>query len=531
MYEGLVLNYLFLLTMSEQSNLPEGKRPATRQELYDLLRQSGTNREEFVLQDMKRLGFWPDNKDQPSLAEQLIGQETKLYRELNALVTEKRRVEDREQLLKEMRKQRMAESRMKREETKQRRIEAARQHAENWKKRKETEIVYLGETVSCGLNDTATDTTRLIQANLPVLTDAATIAAAMKVKVGELRFLCFSRAVSKTTHYRRFQIPKKTGGFRQISAPMYRLKDAQYWVLQHILDKVALNEAAHGFVAARSIVSNASPHVGAGVVINLDLQNFFPTITFPRVKGMFRKLGYSESAATILGLLCTEPDIDEVELDGESWFVAAGDRFLPQGAPTSPAVTNILCRKMDRRLQGLAQKLGFTYTRYADDLSFSATGEGEKKVNLLLKFVRQIIENEGFTLHPEKTRIMRTGRRKEVTGIVVNDKPGIDRKMLRRFRALLHQIETQGPQGKKWGHTPNLLAAIEGYANYVYMVDPVKGEPLKARVRQLAQTLTRAPRKSYPPRKKTAAEAAKNIETSNLPPPEQEQGKPWWKFW
>jgi retron-type reverse transcriptase len=529
LYEGLVLNYLFLLIMSEQSNLPEGTRPATRQELYDLLRQNGINRETFVLQDMKRLGFWPDSKEQPSLPEQFMARENQLYRELNALVTEKRRVEDREQLLKEMRKQRMAESRQKREETKKRRIEAARLQAENWKKRKETEIVYLGEGVSGGLNNTTTDTALLMQTDLPVLSDAAAIAAAMKIKVGELRFLCFSRAVSKTTHYQRFQIPKKTGGFRQISAPMYRLKDAQYWVLQHILDKVALHDAAHGFVPARSIVSNARPHVAAGVVINLDLQNFFPTITFPRVKGVFRKLGYSESAATILGLLCTEPNIDEMELDGENWYVANGERFLPQGAPTSPAITNILCRKMDRRLQGLAQKLGFTYTRYADDLTFSATGEGEKKVNLLLKFVKQIIENEGFTLHPDKTRVMRTGRRKEVTGVVVNDKPGIDRKMLRRFRALLHQIETEGPHGKKWGHTPNLLAAIEGYANYVFMVDPVKGEPLKARVRKLAKTLPQTPRKTYPPRKKT--ETVKAIETPVLPSPETGQERPWWKFW
>jgi len=187
---------------------------------------------------------------------------------------------------------------------------------------------------------------------------------------------------------------------------------------------------------------------------------------------------------------------------------------------------------MDRRLQGLAQKLGFTYTRYADDLTFSATGEGEKKVNLLLNFVKQIIENEGFTLHPDKTRVMRTGRRKEVTGIVVNDKPGIDRKMLRRFRALLHQIETEGPRYKKWGHTPNLLAAIEGYANYVNMVDPMKGEPLKARVRELAKTLQRAPRKTYPPRKKTEPEEVfKDVAMSPPPSPEAAQERPWWKFW
>ncbi|MCC6460737.1 MAG: RNA-directed DNA polymerase [Saprospiraceae bacterium] len=516
--------------MAEQSNLPDGARPTTRQELYDLLRRDGLNRDSFVLQDMKRLGFWPDTKDQPSVPEQFLNRESQLYRELNALVTEKRRVEDREQLLKELRKQRMAESRRKREETKKRRIEAARLRAENWEKRKETEINYLGEGVSGGLNDTATDTERLALAQLPVLSDPAAIAAAMNIRVSELRFLAFSRAVSKTSHYRRFLIPKKTGGFRQISAPMYRLKDAQYWILQQILDKVPLHEAAHGFVPARSIVSNARPHVGAGVVINADLQNFFPSITYPRVKGVFRKLGYSDAAASTLGLLCTEPAIDEVVLDGENWFVAAGERFLPQGAPTSPAITNILCRQMDRRLQGLAQKLGFTYTRYADDLTFSASGEGEKKVNLLLKFVRQIIENEGFVLHPDKTRVMRTGRRKEVTGIVVNEKPGVDRKTLRRFRALLHQLETEGPAGKTWGHTPNLLAAIEGYANYVFMVDPEKGAALKAQVRQVAGALTRAPRKRYPARKKLAG-SAPLPETPTAAPTEQESAKPWWKFW
>ena len=515
--------------MAEQSNLPEGARPSTRQELYDLLRRSGLNRDSFVLQDMKRLGFWPDIQDQPSVPEQFIQRESQLYRELNALVTEKRRVEDREQLLKELRKQRMAAARQKREDTKKRRLEAARLRAENWQQRKQNEINYLGEGVSGGLNDTATDTARLSQAQLPVLPDAAALAAAMNIRVSELRFLAFSRTVSRTTHYRRFQIPKKTGGFRQISAPMYRLKDAQYWILQHILDKVPLHEAAHGFAPARSIVSNARPHVGAGVVINADLQNFFPSITYPRVKGVFRKLGYSEATATTLGLLCTEPAVDEVVLDGENWFVAAGQRFLPQGAPTSPAITNILCRQMDRRLQGLAQKFGFTYTRYADDLTFSASGEGEKKVNLLLKCLRQIVENEGFVLHPDKTRVMRKGSRKEVTGIVVNEKPGVDRKTLRRFRALLHQLETQGPAGKTWGHTPNLLAAIEGYANYVFMVDPEKGAALKAQVRQVSASLTRAARKSYPARKNAAvsAPAPKATDTTAA----KTDDKPWWKFW
>ena len=93
------------------------------------------------------------------------------------------------------------------------------------------------------------------------------------------------------------------------------------------------------------------------------------------MKGKFLGLGYPEAVATVLALICTEPDVDEVELDGQRLYVARGPRRLPQGAPTSPALTNLICWRLDRRLSGLAAKLGFTYTRYADDMTFSASGE------------------------------------------------------------------------------------------------------------------------------------------------------------
>src|SRR5262249_12338200 len=145
----------------------------------------------------------------------------------------------------------------------------------------------------------------------------------------------------------RFKIPKKTGGERLISAPMPRLKKAQYWILDNILRRVEVSDSAHGFLTGRSIVSNARPHVGADLIINLDLKDFFPTVSYKRVKGLFKSLGYSESAASVLGLICTEPDVEEVELDGKRYFVALTDRHLPQGAPTSPSITNILCRRLD----------------------------------------------------------------------------------------------------------------------------------------------------------------------------------------
>ncbi len=543
--------------MSELSNLPEGSRPSNRQDLYDLIRQS--SKDDFILNDMKRLGFWPKDNGQPSLSEQVITKEAQIHQELSALLTEKRRLEDQQAMLKELRKQRMAESRKKREENKLKREQQRKDRAEQWKQKKQTEIGYLGQGVSGGLNETISDAEKLAGWSLPKLTDAISMASAMSISINELRFLAFSRKVSKTTHYKRFFIPKKTGGQRLISAPLPRLKAAQHWILNQVLYPVKIHDNAHGFLPKRSIVSNARPHVGAEVVINMDLKDFFPSITYVRVKGLFKALGYSEAVASVLGLICTEPDVDQVELDGETWYVATGERYLPQGSPASPAITNILCAKLDRRLNGLAQKLGFTYTRYADDLTFSATGAGTKNINKLKSLVLPIIESEGLTLHPDKTRIMRKGSRKEVTGIVVNEKPNIDRKTLRNFRALLHQLSQEGLAGKHWGTSPDLLSAIEGYANFVYMVDAEKGkklqEQVKAIIQQLAPNRPKRSRKQYPKKEKPLPQvnavpqvAIHTISTpqpptstpvSSTPPTEPaiddsnttENKKSWWKLW
>ena len=140
---------------------------------------------------------------------------------------------------------------------------------------------------------------------------------------------------------------------------MPRLKAAQEWVLRNVLDRVEAHDAAHGFRAGRSIVTNAEPHVGADAVVNLDLEDFFPSIGYRRVRGVFRAIGYSEAAATVFALLCTAADVEEVELDGERYYVEVSERRLPQGAPSSPAITNVLCRRLDRRLAAIAADLGF----------------------------------------------------------------------------------------------------------------------------------------------------------------------------
>jgi RNA-directed DNA polymerase len=454
-----------------------------RQELYDRIRES--SKDEVILDEMIRLGYWPRGEGQPTVSEELIRRQGEIGRELNDLAAKQRLWQDPERALKEMHKQRKRAAMERRKETKLRNAQARHERALAWAERRKTELLYLGPDVSGGLSKGAGE--RALHPVLPELPNAKALAGAMGISMPELRFLAFDRALSRVSHYQRFLIPKRSGGDRLISAPMPRLKRAQYWVLDNILAAMPVHEAAHGFAADRSIVSNALPHVGREVVVNLDLKDFFPTLTWKRVKGKFRGLGYSEAVATVLALICTEPDVDAVELDGQRLYARKGPRRLPQGAPTSPALTNLICMRLDRRIAGAAASLGFTYTRYADDMTFSASGEAAAKTGTLLKAVGDIVAAEGFIVHPDKTRVMRRHRRQEVTGLTVNERVAVPRDTLRRFRALLHQIEASGPAGKKWGGGGDVLMAAVGFAQFVRMVDAEAGAPLVARARALAQ--------------------------------------------
>jgi RNA-directed DNA polymerase len=460
------------------------EQPRTRQDLYDQIRQS--SKEEFILDEMIRLGFWAVNGEIPNDPADEIRRRGELQRELDTLRAENRRLHNEEALKKEALKLRMAESRRKQQATKERRERERQERAAAWQVQQAQAITYLGEGVSAGLNRITSDLDRLQQHQLPILHDSNDLAIAMGLTIGQLRFLAFSRRIGTISHYVRFQIAKKTGGMREISAPLPRLKQAQQWILDHILEQIVLHPTAHGFRRGRSIVTNAQPHVGAVVVINLDLQNFFPSISYPRIKGIFRSLGYSEAIATILGLICTEPDVTQVELDGKSYYIAQNQRHLPQGAPTSPALTNLLCRRLDRRLDRLASDRGFTYTRYADDLTFSTTdNEKLREIGNILKGTQGVVTHEGLTIHPDKTRVLRQSQQQEVTGVVVNQKLNVDRSTLKRFRATLHHIEKDGLAGKQWGNGGDLLQSIEGFANYVAMVNPTKGSEFLAQVQRI----------------------------------------------
>lgn len=355
-----------------------------------------------------------------------------------------------------------------------------RERAEAIRTRRATDIVFLGRGVSGGLADRRANIERLQTQGLPVLATPADVAKALGLEVSRLRWLAFHSEATAVTHYVRFQIPKKSGGTRELAAPHRDLARCQEWIRIQILERVAPHDAAHGFVAGRSTLSNAVPHVGRAAVVNADLKDFFPSITFPRVKGVFQQLGYSPAAATVLALLCTECPRSRVSYDGRELWVATGPRGLPQGACTSPALSNLVARGLDGRLAGFAKRLGWTYTRYADDLAFSAEGEAMGQTARLLTGLRHIVGDENFTVNEKKTRVQRPKTRQTVTGIVVNRQPNVPRETVRRLRAILHRAKTEGLAAQNRENHPRFEGWVRGMIAYVAMVNPERGRELLA---------------------------------------------------
>jgi retron-type reverse transcriptase len=448
-----------------------------KKKLYRRIAGANTH---VVLERMRVHGFWPAGQGLPPPPREEAEERKKVEAEIEALRARsggKGPLVDAEEELRKERKRRWEESKKRRSEKKILREARAAERRAQWEAAKKGLLVHAGAGVSGGLQSQQSDVEALTRRGLPVVHTPAQLATAMGIAIGRLRWLTFHRSGATLVHYHRYGIPKKTGGIRAISAPKPALASAQRWVFDHVLARVEAEPDAHGFVPGRSIVSNAAPHVNKAVVVNLDLKDFFPTLTFARVKGLFAAFGYSEAVATCLALLCTEPPRVAVDLDGRALSVAVGARVVPQGACTSPAITNLACRRLDRRLAGIARKYGFAYTRYADDLTFSREqGDG---VGGLLRAVRAIVADEGFVEHPKKTHVMRRGRRQEVTGVTVNEKMSVSRAELRLLRAVLHNAARFGLASQNREGHPHFAAYLRGRVAFVTMVDPSKKEELE----------------------------------------------------
>lgn len=259
---------------------------------------------------------------------------------------------------------------------------------------------------------------RLFDRGLPVIYDQAQLSLLVGYDVNYI----LKATNSNGPFYRTYKIPKRNGSLRRIDEPLPALKTIQRWILDKILSRVEISEYAHAFAQNCSIVKNANPHLGSKKILSLDIVNFFGTIDFPRVYSMFTRIGYNSVVATTLSHLVTFRGV------------------LPQGAPTSPAISNIVSLKMDRRFSGYAKKLDLQYTRYADDITFS----GEFASGTVISFAKKVVEEEGFKLNEAKTRVMGRHQAQEVTGIITNDKLQVPRHTRRKLRQLAYHISTYG---------------------------------------------------------------------------------------
>lgn len=372
-------------------------------------------------------------------------------------------------------------------ELKQEAAEQRRLKQEAWQAYKSKHIVHLGEGIYWSDDssedqwDTPNANKRLLANQLPVITKVPQLCEALNLTVSELRRLCYQREASTYSHYTRFEIPKRSGGMRAIWAPLPTLKQAQHWILHEILERLVVHGAAHGFLSGRSIATNAAEHCNSQLLVKLDIENFFPSISWKRVKGVFRKAGYPEQIATLLALLCTEAPREIVQDNGKTYYVALAERCLPQGAPTSPALTNALCLRLDRRITGFADKAGWRYTRYADDLTFSFAADNSQAADIsrLLGTVKRILGEEGFNVNVKKTHVIRQHQAQQVTGLIVNgtQAPRVSRSLKRQMRAALHNLQ-QG-KGLKEGESLNRL---KGYAAYIAMTERELGKTMLAQL-------------------------------------------------
>jgi RNA-directed DNA polymerase len=329
------------------------------------------------------------------------------------------------------------------------------------------------------------DSNRLQRYGLPHFQTPEDVADWVGVPLNRVAWLVhrFSNGRPETeaaAHYHFRWVKKRLGGWRLIESPKSLLKEIQSKILHGLLDKVPVHAMAHGFVKGRSILTNAHPHVGQAILIKFDLANFYTTVSFSRVVAIFRSLGYSREVAIWLGLLTTSavPGNLGFQEQGPYALVPYLRRHLPQGAPTSPALANLSAFGLDVRLSGLAKSFGATYTRYADDLTFSGPHELTYALRKFIPLVEQIVRQERFSTNGEKRRVLRSHQRQAVTGVIVNEKLNVARVEFDRLKAILTNSARHGPSTQNHQQVDDFYHHLQGRIAHVSMLNPERGQKL-----------------------------------------------------
>ncbi|MGJ8657449.1 MAG: reverse transcriptase family protein [Akkermansiaceae bacterium] len=314
---------------------------------------------------------------------------------------------------------------------------------------------------------------------VPSITTLGALAHWLDLPVEHLDWFCGqmkpAEIGSKLSHYHITKIPKKSGGTRMLEVPKWEMKKAQRYVLDGILAHIPPHPCSHGFQQGRSIVTYVEPHIGQQIIIKFDLKDYFLTADRPRVRALFHLAGYPPHISKYLAHLCTHGFKDE-KLPAYWKYERA---HLPQGAPTSPAIADRLLFKLDIRLTGLAQKLNLNYTRYADDIAFSSSIKiKDSKINGLKNLVNLIIEEEGWWLNTDKTRVMKAGQRQRLAGLIVNTKANVARSEFDQLKAIIYRVKRNGLAAENRTNHPNFLEYLQGRISFIKMVNPHRAEKL-----------------------------------------------------
>ncbi len=283
------------------------------------------------------------------------------------------------------------------------------------------------------------------------------------------RLIQFTPAKVRTKSYIDFDIPKKSGGMRKISAPVKPLKALQSSINLFLQSIFTPSTAATGFVVGKSVKDNAELHIGQTCIYNTDLENFFPSITKLMIrKALHKELGdiiTSSEVINIICKICTVPNEEGIEV-------------LPQGAPTSPILSNIVLKGMDEEMIRLAQRMKCRYSRYADDMTFSHRKQQRRMSKFWEERILKVIDKYGLKVNDKKTKTYAPGARMEVTGVTVSDKINVSRQYIKQLRTLLHLWTKYGYSNAQQifvrdfchGINKNLLNVIDGKINYLEMI-------------------------------------------------------------
>jgi RNA-directed DNA polymerase len=333
---------------------------------------------------------------------------------------------------------------------------------------------------------------------VPPAVNSVELAQLLEVDIRQLEWLSDTRRFlqrarsPQLAHYHRAWLPKRGGGYRLIEIPKPLIKSVQRRVLRRILDAIPAHESAEGFVLGRSALSHAARHTASSALLCLDLEDFFTSIPYGRVFRVFRAAGYPMPVARTLAGLCTSA-LPVTELDRVPRPALAADvprhqrlrrnalrQHLPQGAPTSPALANLCAFRLDCRLSSAARAAGLAYSRYADDLAFSASGEASRQARGFATLAAAIAIDEGFDVNFHKTRLMRQSTRQRLCGIVVNAHPNVSRPDYDRLKATLTNCRRHGVASQNREQHADFRGQLRGRVAWVEAVAPARGAKLRA---------------------------------------------------